>query len=177
MNDTLILAALTMGIALFAHLHAQQVTSEDVNGVRNFKRIETTVACAGATEAGSLPAIKKMGFASVINLRLAGEPGANIDGAIAAARTAGLNYVHIPFNVQSPEDAAADRFLAEISMPENQPAFIHCAVGGRAATMWFLKRLILDKWDVDRASEEATALGMTNPALKAWAIDYAKKKT
>ena len=37
-----------------------------------------------------------------------------------------------------------------------------------------IKRLVVDKWDSDRAFEEATALGLTSPALKKFAIDYAQ---
>jgi len=40
--------------------------------------------------------------------------------------------------------------------------------------MWFIKRLVVDQLGVERASKEATALGMTNPALKQFAIDYAQ---
>jgi len=163
-------------VVVAAALNAQQVTTEELNGVRNFKRLETTVACAGATSAESLPAIKKMGFASVVNLRLASEAGADVEGAAAAAKAANLNYIHIPFSFQAPETAAADRFLLEIAKPANQPAFIHCGGGGRAATMWFIKRMVVDKWDVERASTEATALGMNNATLRQWAIDYAKGK-
>jgi uncharacterized protein (TIGR01244 family) len=170
----------TMAVALpiaFVHLDAQQVTTEELNGVRNFRRLETTVACAGATSTQAMPAIKKMGFASVVNLRLASEEGADVEGSAAAAKAAGLNYIHIPFSFQAPEAAAADRFLAEIAKPANQPAFIHCGGGGRAATMWFIKRMVVDKWDVDRASAEATALGMNNATLRQWAIEYVKAKS
>lgn len=176
MKRTMALTIATVVTVVVAHLHGQQVTTEELNGVRNFKRLETTVACAGATSAQAMPAIKKMGFASVINLRLATEEGADIEGAAAAAQAAHLNYIHIPFSSQTPEVAAADRFLAEIAKPANDPAFIHCGGGGRAATMWFIKRMVVDKWDVERASAEATALGMNNATLKQWAIDYAKSK-
>ena len=54
---------------------AQQVTTESVDGIRNFRRLETTIACAGAITAESVPEIKKFGFVSIINLRLASEPG------------------------------------------------------------------------------------------------------
>lgn len=32
--------------------------------------------------------------------------------------------------------------------------------------MWLMKRTIVDGWDLDKAMEEATALGLTNEALK-----------
>jgi hypothetical protein len=40
--------------------------------------------------------------------------------------------------------------------------------------MWMIKRLAVDHWAVDRATEEATALGLTSPALKQFAVDYAQ---
>jgi len=151
---------------------AQQVTREDVDGIVNLRRLETTVACAGAIKPDALPNIKKMGFVSVINLREAAEPGANVQEEGEAAKAAGLRYYSIPFNANSPDPAAADRFLDAITAQGSEPAFIHCAGGGRAATMWFIKRVAVDHWDIDRAAKEATDLGMTSPKLKQFAIDY-----
>jgi uncharacterized protein (TIGR01244 family) len=156
---------------------AGQVKKENVRGIVSFARLETTVACGGATSAAALPEIKKMGFASVINLRQASENGADVPAGEAAAKAAGLNYIHIPFNAGSPDPAVADRFISAITTPADQPAYIHCAGGVRAAAMWMIRRLVVDKWDVDRASEEATALGLTSPALKKFAIDYAQKRS
>jgi uncharacterized protein (TIGR01244 family) len=152
----------------------QQVTKETVPGVTNLARLETTVACAGAVKVEAVPEIKKMGFASIINLRQASEPGADIDAEAAAAKAAGIRFYHIPFNGQSPEPAVADKFLDAITSKGSEPAFIHCAGGNRAAAMWLVKRLAVDHWEADRATAEATALGLTSPALKQFAYDYAQ---
>ena len=152
---------------------AQTVTKQEVAGVRNFARLETTVACAGATSAEALPEIKKMGFVSVINLRLATESGAEVEKEEAAAKAAGLRYFHVPF-AGKPDPKAAEAFLTAITTPGAEPAFIHCAGGNRAATMWLIKRIAVDKWDEERAVQEAAALGQTNPELRAFAIEYAK---
>jgi uncharacterized protein (TIGR01244 family) len=163
-------------VGALAAVHAQQVTKETVAGVTNFARLETTVACAGATTSEAMPALKQMGFRSVINLRFPTETNADIPAAEAAAKAVNLNYINIPVSPQAPEPAAADRFIVEISKPENQPAFIHCGGGSRAAMMWMIKRLVIDKWDVDRAAAEATALGLTSATQRQFAIDYAKKR-
>jgi len=44
--------------------------------------------------------------------------------------------------------------------------------------MWLIKRVVVDGWDVNRAVEEATALGLTNPRIKQFALDQiqARKK-
>jgi protein tyrosine phosphatase (PTP) superfamily phosphohydrolase (DUF442 family) len=156
---------------------AQQVTKQDVTGATNFARLETTVACGGATKPEAVPELKKMGFASIINLRLANEEGANNDEEAAAAKIAGIKYFSIPFNGQSPDPAVADRFLTTITTPENEPAYIHCHTANRAGAMWMIKRLVVDHWDTDKASTEASALGLTSPALKKFAIDYAASHT
>jgi uncharacterized protein (TIGR01244 family) len=166
----LMVAIVAMGVS-FA---AAQVKKSTVPGINNFAQVETTVACAGSVTPASVAGIKKMGFASIINLRLANEPGADIDAEAAAAKAAGINFVHLPFNGAMPDPAVADRFIKTITEPGTQPAFIHCASGNRAAAMWMIKRILIDKWDNDRASEEATQLGLTSPVLKTFALDYAQ---
>jgi uncharacterized protein (TIGR01244 family) len=169
-----IVVALAAVFAAPAPAVAQQVTAETLEGVTNLKRLETTVACSGAIKATAVPEIKKLGFASIINLRQPTEEGADLEGEAAAAKAADIHYYSIPFNGQQPDPAVADKFLKAITVQGNEPAFIHCAGGGRAATMWFIKRLVVDHWDVERASTEATALGMNSPRLKQFAIDYAQ---
>jgi uncharacterized protein (TIGR01244 family) len=171
MRPRLVLTALTSA-ALVGALHGQtQVTRETVAGVTNFARLQTTVACAGATQASAVPDIKKMGFVSIINLREASEQGANINEEAAAAAAAGITFIHVPLNVASPAPDVVDRFIAAVSAPANQPAFIHCAGGGRAAGMWMLKRVLVDQWDQERALEEATALGL-NDRMKPFVTNY-----
>jgi uncharacterized protein (TIGR01244 family) len=167
---SMMFATLLAGTAAIAAAQSQ-VTKETVPGITNFSQVETTVACAGATTPAALADVKKMGYASVVNLRQASEPGADIDGEAAAAKSAGLNYVHLPFNAASPDPMLVDNFLKAVTNPGNQPAFIHCASANRAAALWMVKRVVVDKWDVDRASAEATALGLTNPALKSFVLD------
>src|ERR1700759_5531194 len=82
---------------------AQQVTKPTVPGAMNFAKLETTVACGGATTPEAVPELKKMGYASIINLRLPSEAGANVEGEAAAAKTAGINFYNIPFSGQSPD--------------------------------------------------------------------------
>ena len=153
---------------------AQQVTKESVPGIVNLARLETTIACAGAIKADvAVPEIKKMGFVSIINLRESTEAGAEVEKEEAIAKAAGLRYFHVPFNGNAPDPKAADQFLTAITTSGAEPAFIHCSGGNRAATMWLIKRLVVDHWDVERATTEATALGQTSPALRQFAIDYA----
>ena len=166
----LMLAVVTIGLSVAAG--QSQVEKSTVPGITNFAQVKTTVACAGAVTPTSVAGIKKMGFASIINLRLATEQGADIDAEATAAKVAGINFVHLPLNGSAPDPAVADRFLKIIAEPGNQPALIHCASGNRAVALWLIKRVLIDKWDDDRAMEEAGDLGSMSPVMKTFALDY-----
>ena len=152
------------------------VSKGTVPGIVNFGYVGKTVACAGATAPAALAEVKKLGYASVINLRVATEPGAEIEASAAAAKAAGLAFIHLPFNASAPDPMLVDRFIAAVGDAKNQPAFIHCASANRAAALWMVKRLVVDKWDAERASAEATALGLTSPALKEYALAQASAR-
>ena len=42
--------------------------------------------------------------------------------------------------------------------------------------MWLMKRVMVDGWDVDRALEEATLLGLTNPGAARFMLEEIKKR-
>jgi uncharacterized protein (TIGR01244 family) len=170
------LSIVTLAAALFlaTAAMAQQVTKETVAGITNFSKVGTTIACAGATTPEAIGEVKKLGYAAIINLRQANEPGADIEAATAAAKTAGIKYVHLPFNTAAPDPAIVEGFLKAVTDPANQPVFVHCASANRAAALWMVKRMNVDGWDAEKAGTEAAALGLTNAALKTFALDYAK---
>jgi uncharacterized protein (TIGR01244 family) len=163
---TALLLALLIG-------QAQAPEKTTLPGATNVTRVDATVMCGGATSADAFPELKKQGFASIINLRRESEPGADVPGAKAAAAAAGLKYIHIPFDGANPQPAVADAFLAAVTDKANQPVYIHCMSANRVGAMWLIKRMVVDGWDAKRASDEAATIGLTNPALKQFALDYA----
>jgi protein tyrosine phosphatase (PTP) superfamily phosphohydrolase (DUF442 family) len=58
-----------------------------------------------------------------------------------------------------------------VTLPANQPAYVHCAAGGRAAALWMVKRVLADGWDESRALTEANLLGL-NDRLRPFALNY-----
>jgi uncharacterized protein (TIGR01244 family) len=139
---------------------------EPFEGVTNFFRISDTVACGGAIKPEVAAELKKRGYASIINLRSADEPNANVDGEKAAAAAAGLRFVHIPTSRGTTVvKAAVDQFIAAVTDPANLPVYAHCGSGPRVSSFWAIKRVKVDGWALDRALLEAEAMGLT-PALK-----------
>ena len=170
-RPTLIAGVVSIGLALGAGgLVTHGAQDEAPDGVVNYTRIDATVACAGATPAEAMPALKRLGFASVINFRSAEEEGANIEASTMAAEQAGLKYIHIPFRAPSPQ--VAEEFLEAVADTANQPAYIHCASANRVGAMWFIKRVKQDGWDHDRAMAEAETIGLRSARLKVFARGY-----
>jgi uncharacterized protein (TIGR01244 family) len=166
----LLLASLTVAVAVTAA--EAQVTKSEIAGVRNFSRVDATVGCAGATDPSAMAALKKEGFVSVINLRLANEAGAEVDASRSAAQAAGLKYIHLPFNAASPDEKVVESFLAAVADTSNQPVFIHCGSANRVGAVWMIKRALQDGWTVERARAEAETIGLSNPQLTAFATNY-----
>jgi uncharacterized protein (TIGR01244 family) len=152
-----------------------QVQKKEMTGVRNYSRVDATVGCGGQVDPAAMKALKGEGYVSVINLRLPNEEGANVDAGRAAAQAAGLKYIHLPFNAAQPDPKVVDSFLSAVADKSNQPVFIHCGSANRVGGMWLIKRVLQDKWTMERATTEAEAIGLTNPQLKMFAADYIKK--
>ena len=176
MRTHLIALGTLFAVAFLAAAPARgQVTKEDVPGITNFARVETTVACGGAIKPEAVAELKQRGFKAIFDLQLANERTANIEGEAAAAKAAGITFVHVPFTPATPDTTSVDKFLIEIQKPGNEPAFIHCGGGNRAAGFWFIKRVLVDKWETDRALKEAQALGLApGQAMEQFALDYVK---
>jgi len=151
---------------------AAQVRKAELAGVRNYSKVDATVGCAGATDPTAMKALRADGYVSVVNLRLATEQGADVEAGRAAAQAAGLKYFHFPFNTAMPDSTAVSSFLAAVADTKNQPVFVHCGSANRVGGMWMIKRVLQDKWSIERAREEAEAIGLREPAMIAFVTEY-----
>src|SRR5260370_38672523 len=117
MRTHVLMTAGLLAVACVAVLPArsQEVTKDNIDGITNFHRLSTVVACSGAIKPEVVPQIKQMGFVSIINLRETTEEGANIEGEGAARKAEGLRHYSLPFNVMNPDPAAADKFIDTIT--------------------------------------------------------------
>jgi uncharacterized protein (TIGR01244 family) len=170
---------MTMRVLLGAVLSAlvaipaiAQVQKKEMPGVRNYSRVDATVGCGGQVDPAAMASLRQEGFVSVINLREPNEPGADVEAGRAAAKTAGLKYIHLPFNVAKPDPKVVDSFLAAVADKSNQPVFIHCGSANRVGGMWMIKRALQDKWPVEKARAEGEAIGLNNAQLVAFATEY-----
>ena len=136
-----------------------------MHGIKDFSRTERLSGFAGApagfggaTPDSAMDWLKAEGFVSVINLRVATEEGVDLEASRAAADAAGLEYVHLPFDVKNLDPQLYDKFLAAVGDEANRPVYIHCNSATRVGALWMIARVLEDDWSVDRAREEAEAI-------------------
>ncbi len=152
-----------------------QAAPGTVAGVRNFTRVDATIACGGSLSPEAYAALKQAGFKSIVNLRPESEPGANTAEEQKAAEAAGIRYIHLPFGSAAPDATKLDEFLKVSTLPENQPMLLHCASGARASMFWAVKRVMLDDWPVEKAMNELPDLARNvGGPLRTFILDYLK---
>ena len=149
-----------------------QVTKAEVPGIKNFSRLGGATGFGGATRPSAMARLKDDGFAAVINLRLASESDVDVDASRAAAETAGLTYIYLPFDAANPDPQLVPNFLAAVGDEANQPVYIHCASATRVAGLWMIKRVLEDGWEIDQARVEAEAIAMKPEQSVAFATKY-----
>ena len=167
----LVIAALALTVAL----PSAQVKQQELAGIQRYSRVDATVGCGGQTDPSAMVALKKEGYVSVINLRLATEQGAQIEESRAAAQSAGLKYIHLPFDGASPDAKIVSAFLDAVADTRNQPVYIHCGTANRVGAVWMIKRALQDGWPVEKAQAEGEAIGLSSPRLKEFAVTYIKE--
>lgn len=180
MKDLAFAGVITVAVALAAGAGETAAPRKfDAPAIVNFSRIDggsgiagDPVGFGGATGIAAMPWLKENGFASVINLRVGSEPGANVDGSRAAAQSAGLNYIHLPFDPADVRPEVVDAFLAAVSDTANQPVFMHCNSASRVAVLWVVTRVLRDGWTLEASGDEVRAITENSDQAMAFATAY-----
>jgi uncharacterized protein (TIGR01244 family) len=166
--------AFLAAVLLFAAAAWAQPVKRDFPGVINFVQVEPRVATGGRIALAAFPRLKEEGFTTIIALNQENEPGFDLAGERKTARALGLKYISTPLSATEPTSAAADAFLTAVAAARGGKLFIHCGSGGRVGALWLIKRVVQDRWPVEKAMVEAEAIGLAWPGLKQFALDYVK---
>jgi uncharacterized protein (TIGR01244 family) len=111
---------------------------------------------------------RRQGFTTIVNNRPDGEDPNQLGSAAeeAAARAAGLDYVHIPVTStgMTEEDA---RLLKETIEQAPGPVVAHCRSGARSFYLWVLSGDLDSQTDAELLAK-ATELGVATDAARTW---------
>lgn len=148
------------------------VLAQQAPGIQNFLKINTEICTGGQPTMAQLAELKSQGITTVINLRVPGEAGFDVEGEAAETKKLGMKYFNIPVQGNAPKDEQADEFLKITDDAGNRPVFIHCASANRVGAFFMIRRVLRDGMTFDAAKAEAQKIGLRSAALETFAKQY-----
>lgn len=118
--------------------------------IRNYYRVNDSIATAGQPAAAEFNFIKKANFDLVINLALSDSPHA-IKNEESLVNQAGMDYLHIPVDFKAPLLSDLQLFFNAMEKHKDKKLFIHCAMNMRVSAFIFLFKTIKQQWPVQKA--------------------------
>ena len=140
-----------------------------ITDIEKFNWVSDRTATGGQPTVAQIATLKRSGFRTIVNLRDPSEYDAAAEEA--AARENGLDYMNIPVQKDAPKAEQVEAFL-KLMKEARPPVFIHCATANRVAAFWMIRRVLVDKWDLEDAEREAKVGGLKSEAFKEFALAY-----
>lgn len=135
---------------------------ETADDIANYQRVHAGLAVAGAPSVDALASLKARGFKTIINLRLASEPGVSQEEAAVAAL--GLRYVHVPVSPETFSLADVETVARVLDDAEAAPVLFHCASSNRVGAVMAVIR-VQEGVTLEAAEAEGRRLGLKNEAM------------
>ena len=141
-------------------------------GIPRFVAVDLKLAAGSVPSAAGLDWLTEKGYKTLVDLRESSETDLPF---IAEATRRGLRYIALPVNLKSIDRAHVARFNFELAMGEARPLYFFDSDGTRAGTLWYIRRIAVDRVNTEIARREAENLGLNNPDYWAAARNYLER--
>jgi len=141
-------------------------------GISRFVAVDLKLAAGSVPSAAGLDWLIDKGYKTLVDLRESSETDLPF---ISEATRRGLRYIALPVNLKSIDRAHVARFNFELAMGEARPLYFFDSDGTRAGTLWYIRRIAVDRVNTDIARREAEDLGLKNPDCWAAARSYLER--
>ena len=130
--------------------------------------VSQKLAVAPQPKLSDFQEFKRQGFTTVVNNRPDGEGPGQLGSVAeeAAARAAGLDYVHIPVTSTAMTEDDARRLKEAIEQAPG-PVVAHCRSGARSFYLWVLSGDLESHTDAELLAK-AAELGVDTNAARIW---------
>jgi protein tyrosine phosphatase (PTP) superfamily phosphohydrolase (DUF442 family) len=160
-------APAAVGLAELAAAPAGEVSVAP--GLRRFAGLEPKLAGGSLPTPAGLDWLQEKGYKTILDLRDEADISPTF---IADVSRRGMRYLALPITVKTVDDDHVARFNFEVSLAEARPLYFCDTDGTRAAVMWYIRRVDVDKVDPVVARRDAEELGSTDspfwPAANAY---------
>jgi uncharacterized protein (TIGR01244 family) len=154
-------------LSLLAALAATSVSAQvpermDAEAIPNYTLVRPGLATAGAPSPEALAQLGRLGFRTVINLRVEMEPGVKEEAEIV--RKQGLTYLHVPITPASFSLEDVNAVSKALDDPNAAPILFHCASANRVGAVWTVLQVRKGK-SYEAALLEGKQIGLSSPAM------------
>lgn len=138
-------------------------------GIARFAAVDLKLAGGSLPSTEGLDWLEEKGYRTLVDLRDASET----DGTfIAEATRRGFRYIALPIGVKAIDRDHLARFNFELALSDARPLYFFDRDGQRAGTLWYLRRITVDRTDTQVARREAEELGLSDPAYWSAAASF-----
>ncbi|MBA4421267.1 MAG: phosphatase [Anaerolinea sp.] len=116
----------------------------NIESILNYLEVTTDIITGGQPSPGEITALGEAGYQIVINLATSTSPDA-IPEEQELVQAAGMAYVHIPVEWQSPMKSDLLKFFAMFEPYRKFKTFVHCALNMRVSVFIYLFRVIVER--------------------------------
>src|SRR5271157_3018673 len=141
-------------------------------GISRFVAVDLKLAAGSVPSAAGLDWLTEKGYKTLLDLRESSETDLPF---IGEATKRGLRYIALPVNLKSIDRAHVARFNFELAMSEARPLYFFDSDGTRAGTLWYIRRVAVDRVNTEIARREAEDLGLNNPDYWSAARSYLER--
>ena len=141
-------------------------------GISRFVAVDLKLAAGSLPSAAGLDWLTEKGYKTLVDLRESSETDLPF---IGEATKRGLRYIVLPVNLKSIDRAHVARFNFELAMGEARPLYFFDSDGTRAGTLWYIRRVAVDRVNTEIARREAEDLGLNNPDYWSAARSYLER--
>jgi protein tyrosine phosphatase (PTP) superfamily phosphohydrolase (DUF442 family) len=135
-------------------------TAAGAPGITHFAAVDLKLAGGSVPSSAGLAWLAEKGYKTVVDLR---ETSETDPAFVAEVARRGLRYISLPINVKTIDKAHASRFNFELALSDARPLYFFDTDGSRAGTLWYIRRITLDRVSSQIARREAEELGLNNP--------------
>lgn len=126
----------------------------------NFRRVSESLTTSGVVGPNRLKGLSAEGYQVVVNL-LPGTSEYAVPGEQDIVESQGVEYVHIPVDIERPTRSDFEQFVAALERAEGKKVHIHCAANYRVSAFYALYARQRGLWDA--AEAEAFILDLWEP--------------
>jgi len=124
-----------------------------IENIRDFLEVKPGIYTGGQPTADQIKLLAEQGFNILINLATSASPDA-LKNEKEIAQNAGLAYVHIPVEWQSPTKNDLIKFFLMFEQHKGFKTFVHCVLNMRASVFIYLYRVIIENEDPETCWEK-----------------------